>query len=175
MSNPRCNFELKARCPELEAARAAAVGLGARFQGVLEQLDTYFAVPRGRLKLRESAGSQPELIYYERADDPSIRSSNYHLVPVADPTGLKAALSAALGIRAVVRKRRELLLWENVRIHLDAVENLGNFIELEAVIRSDADREQSPGRMQQLVEALRIGPQSLIERSYGELMHAQDE
>ncbi|MGK3856667.1 class IV adenylate cyclase, partial [Enterococcus faecium] len=82
----------------------------------------------GRLKLREIDGQAAVLIWYDRPDHDAARLSKYHLVPVADPAALKAALTDALGVRGEVRKRREIYLWHNVRIHLDEVAGLGSFL-----------------------------------------------
>jgi adenylate cyclase class 2 len=130
----RRNVEIKSRCADLAAARAAACELCGDIGIVELQCDTYFHVPHGRLKLREIEGQPAVLIAYARPDETSARTSRYHLVPAADPAALKAALADALGIRGEVRKRREIFLWNNVRIHLDAVERLGDFIEFEAVL-----------------------------------------
>jgi homotetrameric cytidine deaminase len=129
---PHRNVELKARDDDPEATLAAALAHGAVDQGVLTQVDTYFAAREGRLKLREEDGVGT-LIPYARADEAVARTSTYHLVAVPDPTALKTALDGALGTVVVVEKFRRLLLWENVRIHLDAVEGLGTWLELEAV------------------------------------------
>src|SRR5205823_14349078 len=131
----RRNVELKARCGDLAAARAAAEAFGARAAGVLHQLDTYLRCQHGRLKLRETIGVTPaELIWYDRSNEAKFRPSDYRLVAVNDPAGLKAALGAAMGLRGEVRKIRRLMLWGNVRIHLDEVEDLGSFVEFEAVL-----------------------------------------
>jgi homotetrameric cytidine deaminase len=129
---PHRNVELKARDHDPEATLAAASGHGAADQGVLTQVDTYFAAREGRLKLREE-GDAATLIAYARADEALARTSAYHLVSVPDPAALKAALDDALGTVVVVEKFRRLLLWEGVRIHLDTVEGLGTWVELEAV------------------------------------------
>src|SRR3954454_5733999 len=122
--DPHRNVELKARDHDPEATLAAALGHGARDQGVLTQKDTYFATREGRLKLREEHDAAT-LIAYARADEATARTSAYHLVDVPDPAALTAALDASLGTVVVVEKFRRLLLWEGVRIHLDAVEGLG--------------------------------------------------
>jgi adenylate cyclase, class 2 len=173
MTHVRQNLELKAYCRDLAATRSMAIHLGAVAVGVLEQVDTYFKVPAGRLKLREIDASRAELIFYHRPTHPSARLSQYHLVAVADPASLAAALSAALGITTVVRKRRELLLWHNVRIHLDAVENLGGFIEFEAVLESDLDLGVAHERLQRLSEALGLATEDRVAASYGELLHIE--
>jgi adenylate cyclase class 2 len=163
------NIELKARCVDLERARRAAESLGATFSGILDQCDTYFAAPHGRLKLRETAGLPAELIWYERPNDVESRASDYRLVRVDDARGLRDALTAALGGREVVRKRRELWLWENVRIHLDAVEGLGTFVEFEAVMTDGDDDAAGHAKLAKLRAALGIGEGDLIASSYADL------
>jgi adenylate cyclase class IV len=127
------NLEVKARDPEPAATVRACLALGAHDHGVLRQRDTYFRVPSGRLKLREDLDSgSAELIAYERPDTEGVRESRYERVPV-DPA-LGALLAQALGVAGVVEKTRRLFLHEHVRIHLDEVEGLGSFVELEAVL-----------------------------------------
>ena len=167
---PRRNIELKSKCPALPRAREAALRLGAREAGVLEQTDTYFHCTTGRLKLRETTGRPAELIAYARADEPDVRASAYHLVPVPEPGPLKRALASALGVRVVVVKRRRLLLWHNVRIHLDEVEGLGSFVEFEAVLGEGEDEPTAYDRVATLAEALGLQPGDRISTSYGELM-----
>src|SRR3954451_21698676 len=121
MPPPRRNVELKARDSEPERSLARARALAAEDRGELRQRDTYFAAPRGRLKLREQEPGGAELIAYERADAAHARESRYRIAPVADPDALREALDAALGTEVVVDKRRRLLLYRGVRIHLDRV------------------------------------------------------
>lgn len=170
MPSLRHNLELKARHSDLAAARAAAVALGANPGEVEEQADTYFHVKHGRLKLREIAGQAAVLIAYDRPNERTARLSAYHLIPITDPAALKAGLTATLGIRGEVRKRREILLWHNVRIHLDAVAGLGTFIEFEAVL-SPADDEVTAGaRLAQLGAALGVQPADHLAPSYADLL-----
>ena len=170
-TGPKRNIELKARCADLVAARAAAERIGARFQATLNQIDTYFHVPHGRLKLREiDGGVRAELIGYDRPDDIAARASDYRVVRVTDAADLKASLAAALGVRGEVRKRRDLFLWRNVRIHLDRVEGLGSFIEFEAVVSAHDDEPRSRQNLQQLAEALRISDDDRIALSYSDLL-----
>src|SRR5690242_9665719 len=131
MEPPRRNVELKARDPDPARSLARARAVGAEDQGELRQRDTYFAAPRGRLKLREQEPGGAELIAYERSDAAEARESRYRIAAVPDGPALRDALEAALGITVVVDKRRRLLTWEGVRIHLDDVERLGAFVELE--------------------------------------------
>src|SRR3954467_2157463 len=139
MAPPRRNVELKARDPDPERSLERCVALGAEDRGELRQRDTYFAARRGRLKLREQDPGGAELIAYERADAAQARESRYRIAPVADPGALREALDAALRQAPVVDKRRRLLVWAGVRIHLDRVEGLGDFVELEGVADAESD------------------------------------
>lgn len=170
---PRRNIELKARCRDLPAALAALAPLSPNDAGVLEQVDTYFHVARGRLKLREIVGVRAELIWYERSNEPHTRRSDYRLTPITHPAELKASLAAALGIRCEVKKRRRLLLWHNVRIHLDEVETLGTFIEFEAVLGDGDDEQTGHARIKHLCEVLKLTPADYLERSYGDMIEVR--
>lgn len=169
----RHNIELKFRCSSLARARARAIYLGAKPKAMLHQIDTYFAVRSGRLKLRETRGARTAtLIWYDRPNRIGSRSSHYRLIPVHEPAALKAALASALGILAVVRKRRELLLYDNVRIHLDRVQNLGNFGELEAVVGStrSTNLQCSRKRLAKVIAVLKIRPTDVLAGSYAEMV-----
>lgn len=166
----RRNLELKARCADLSAARAGALALGAKPARVEAQLDTYYVCRSGRLKLRQVAGRRAVLIWYRRPDEEGVRLSEYHLTPVTDAARLKSALEASLGVRGVVKKRRELLRWENVRIHLDSVEGLGCFVEFEAVLSEEEDEERSRERLARLIEAMGVADEEVIAGSYADLL-----
>jgi predicted adenylyl cyclase CyaB len=169
-SVPRRNLELKARHPDLAAAREAVRRLGARPAGIEDQTDTFFQVAHGRLKLREIDGRPAVLIWYDRPDDEGVRSSCYHLVPVEDPAGLRAALAAGLGVRGQVRKCREIFLWHNVRVHLDEVAGLGTFVEFEAVLSATEDETISQARLDRLGEVLAINTSLRVSRAYVDLL-----
>ncbi|MCW2994031.1 MAG: cdd [Conexibacter sp.] len=166
---PLRNVELKARDHDPEATLAAALGHGAADQGVLRQIDTYFAAREGRLKLREEGGSAT-LIAYARADEATARTSAYHLVDVPDPAALKGALDAALGTVVVVEKFRRLLLWQDVRIHLDAVEGLGTWVELEAVAPADSDLTDEHRMVAELRAVLKIEDDEVVATGYAGLL-----
>ncbi|MGH7179088.1 MAG: class IV adenylate cyclase [Tepidisphaeraceae bacterium] len=174
MSNrePRQNLELKARCSNPSAVREALGALGASPSGAFSQIDTYFRVPRGRLKLRECDSAPAVLIYYERADDSRIRPSVYWLTQIPEPDALLGTLATALGTIAVVRKRRELWMWHNVRIHIDKVEDLGDFLEFEAVLSVDEPAEVSRPRVERLIATLGVTEDQRINRSYSDLLLA---
>jgi homotetrameric cytidine deaminase len=167
---PHRNVELKARDPEPERTLAAALAHGAADEGVLEQRDTYFAAREGRLKLREERGRPAQLIAYARADEAAARTSAYHLVDVPDPAVAAAALEAALGVTVVVAKRRRLLLWEGVRIHLDEVDGLGSWVELEAVAAPGSDLRAEHETVARLRNVLGIADAHVVARGYAAML-----
>jgi homotetrameric cytidine deaminase len=164
------NIEIKARDRDPARTLELALTLGAADEGDLEQRDTYFDRARGRLKLREQEPGGDELIEYRRADEADARTSSYRRVPVAAAAELREALDAALGTVVVVRKRRRLLLVDNVRIHLDEVEGLGSFIELEAVAGPDSDLSAEQAQVAELRRRLEIGDDALVGESYSDLL-----
>jgi homotetrameric cytidine deaminase len=159
----RRNLEIKARDADPRRSLDSALALGAHDHGELSQRDTYFAGAQGRLKLREQTPGEAELIQYRRPDQPGPRTSEFRIVPVAEADALKTALEAAYGTLVVVAKRRRLLLWEGVRIHLDDVDGLGAFVELEAPEEGD-----QAAKVERLIEGLQIG--DLIPGSYSDLL-----
>jgi homotetrameric cytidine deaminase len=165
LAAPRRNIEIKARDSDPERTLERALALGAEDRGELAQRDTYFARASGRLKLREQSPGEAELIEYRREDEAAARASDYRVVPVPDPGALSDALDTALGTLVVVEKRRRLLLKDGVRIHLDRVEGLGAFVELEAVA-PDAGREE----LERLRTALAIDDDALVAESYSDLL-----
>jgi homotetrameric cytidine deaminase len=168
MTDPSRNVELKAHDPDPARTLERALAAGAEDRGVLRQRDTYFAVARGRLKLREEEPGGAALIAYRRPDAATERVSSYRIVPVADAEALREALSAANGVSAVVVKRRRLLLWESVRIHLDEVRGLGSFLELEAVAEPGSDLSRERRQVAQLRELLEIRDEALVAGSYAD-------
>jgi homotetrameric cytidine deaminase len=168
------NVELKARDPDPARSLERALALGAEDKGEILQRDTYFARARGRVKLREQeTGGSPfwdELIEYSRADSLDPRTSTYQRVPVADAAPLREALDAAYGTLVTVTKRRRLLLWEGVRIHLDDVEGLGSYLELEAVADADSDLSGEHEKVERLRAELGIEDENLVGGSYSDLL-----
>jgi adenylate cyclase class IV len=166
MQAPRRNIELKASDPDPSASLEVCRALGAEDHGTIAQRDTYFEVARGGLKLREEQPGRPHLIQFERASEPQQRESRYRIIDVSDGQVLRAALAATIGVRGVVVKRRRLLLWQSVRIHLDEVERLGTFIELEAVAPADSDLAYEYQLVAELRDSLGITDQRLVALGY---------
>jgi predicted adenylyl cyclase CyaB len=165
------NLEIKARCADLDAARARAARVATQRLGLDRQLDTYFCTRSGRLKLRESSLSGAQLVPYLRPDEHGPARADYRVLPVEDPESLKRLLTAILGVHRVVEKEREIFLHENVRIHLDRVKGLGAFLELEAVYDGGPAAEAEQRRkLDFLMKALGVRHEDLLEHSYEQLL-----
>jgi predicted adenylyl cyclase CyaB len=164
------NIELKARLADYAAALRIASAIATKRLGTQHQIDTYFHCHHGRLKLRQIDGLRAELVWYARADQEGPKPSDYQLVPLTNPETLKAALAAALGIRAVVEKRREIFLYHNVRIHLDDVVGLGRFLEFEAVMGREADETTGRALLDSLMQHFAVAPADLLANSYGDMV-----
>jgi predicted adenylyl cyclase CyaB len=171
------NLEIKARYDDLSRAAQIAEQAHGTFAGVLHQVDTYFHAPSGRLKVRQNRAVLPngeetnggELIAYQRPNECGTRMSTYTVTPIADPIDCIAGLSAVLGVRVVVRKRRELWLLGATRIHLDDVDDLGRFIELETVITTQGELDAREEH-ERLIRLLEIPQGAAMAGSYSELL-----
>lgn len=165
------NVEIKARVGDLDTllVRARALAGGAEPRLIVQD-DSFFACPHGRLKLRDFGDGTGELIQYERADEAGPKTSSYVRSPTADPAGLREALVRALGPAGRVRKRRWLLLVGRTRIHLDRVEGLGDFVELEVVLAEGESPAAGEAEAQALMRSLGIEPQALVRGAYVDLL-----
>jgi len=169
------NLELKARCPDPDKARQTAQSLPADLLAQGEQTDTYFDVKAGRLKFRESSfDDQPKFIYYARNDSPGPSASDYRLASIRHPENLVAVLTKHYHEKVTVRKKREIYMWDDVRIHIDDVEGLGTFIEFE-VPMADAEDEEAARKMQKLVEAFALSEEDFVGESYSDLLAGPEE
>ncbi len=164
------NIEIKARCSDLSRIREILRGEGAEVRGIDRQTDTYFPCASGRFKLREG-NIENALIFYRRPNQPGPKQAAVSLCRVHPDPALRQVLSEALGVRVQVVKRREIFFLDNVKIHLDQVDPLGSFVEIEAI-----DTDGSLGRdrlMEQCrhwMDRLGIGPDDLIDRSYSDMI-----
>jgi len=168
----RSNVELKARYPDHERALRILRELGAKEDSLQRQVDTYFQVDSGKLKLREIDGSASELIFYRRSESSGLgQECRYVIFKHADPSKLKEILVAALGIRVQVRKERRVFWLEGVKINLDEVEGLGRFIEFEA-LADECGKDTAEKRVADLVGRLGIAPQDIASCSYSDMLSA---
>jgi adenylate cyclase len=159
------NVEIKARVTDLPLMRQRAAGIAGRPPQVLEQEDVFFSVPRGRLKMRTQNGAA-ELIYYLRENTSGPKESRYLRIPVSDPIATRSMLSVIHGERGIVRKTRWLYLVGQTRIHIDRVEDLGDFLELEVVLREGQPIDEGTAIARDLMSRLEIGEDQLIDRAY---------
>jgi adenylate cyclase class IV len=167
------NVEIKATVTSPDAIAAALSRLDASEAVELVQEDTFFACPRGRLKLRKVAPAVGELIHYDRPDEPGPKPSTYTRVPTSEPDRLRDLLGSAYGTVGVVRKRRTLRLVGRTRVHLDRVEHLGTFVELEVVLEDFEPSEQGVAEARRLMAALGIDESQLVCGAYIDLLLAR--
>ena len=164
------NIEIKARTgdPAALARRVAAAAGGG--PEIIRQEDTFFPCASGRLKLRKFADGTGELIAYDREGGTGPTESRYAISPVADADDLLATLSRALGILGVVRKTRTLYRLGRTRIHLDEVERLGSFLELEVVLAPDERREDGRREADEILRRLGVGREDLLDGAYIDML-----
>ena len=164
------NIEIKAHVRDLPGLRSRAEAVSDTPVQVIPQEDIFFHSPNGRLKLRLLKPDFAQLVYYERPDQDGPKRSNYHIYETHDPDGLKTALSQALGVRGVVRKIRYLYLAGQTRIHLDDVENLGQFMELEVVLQEGQSEAEGQSIAENLIARLGVRKEDLLESAYMDLL-----
>ncbi|NGP89200.1 class IV adenylate cyclase [Fodinibius halophilus] len=164
------NIEIKARCNDPNRIRTIIKKKGADFKGTDHQIDTYFDVPEGRLKLRRGAIEQ-NLIFYRRSDTKEPKASDINLVPAEHPERLHNLLDNALGTKVVVDKEREIYFIDNVKFHIDRVKKLGNFVEIEAIDEDgNIGKEKLHEQCQKYLELFEITDEQLVAESYSDLL-----
>jgi predicted adenylyl cyclase CyaB len=164
------NIEIKAHVADLAALTARAAAIADEGPVEIRQDDTFFACERGRLKLRAFSSQEGELIFYRRTDQEGPKESFYVRTPTASPDSLREALTLAYGEVGRVRKRRTLFMVGRTRIHLDEVEGLGDFLELEVVLRDGEPLEVGVREAEGLMARLQVQPSQLIDRAYVDLL-----
>ncbi|WP_320043238.1 class IV adenylate cyclase [uncultured Desulfobacter sp.] len=163
------NIEIKARVPNPKRFREVANELSST-RTTLKQEETFFACPKGRLKLRTFPEGIGELIYYERPDETGPKCSQYWISKTREPDTLLLTLRNALGDIGVVRKTRELFLVGQTRIHLDDVEGLGVFAELEVVMKDGQIFDDGKAIAEDLMQKLGIKETDLVDGAYIDLI-----
>lgn len=166
------NIEIKARLTDPATTRALAEALSDTPPRTLRQRDTFFRCAHGRLKLRETEDGHAELIFYIRPDAAAARQSDYEITPVAEPESLRGVLSRALGVTQTVLKTRVLFLVGQTRVHLDSVDGLGDFIELEVVMTSGQDVAEGRAIALALMGRLGIRSDDLCSTAYADMLPA---
>lgn len=164
------NVEIKALVADAAALRVKVAGLADRGAVEVDQDDTFFNCASGRLKLRAFPDGTGQLIYYQRANQQGPKESFYELSPTHAPDALRATLTLAYGQAGRVRKHRTLFEIGKTRVHLDEVEGLGHFLELEVVLADGESANKAVLAAHQWMKRFEINPDQLIEGSYVELL-----
>ena len=164
------NVEIKARIRDLASLERAAARLADRGPEILRQEDVFFHAPRGRFKLRSLPDGTGELIRYERADVAGPKPSSYSIFETDDAATLNRVLAEALGVAGTVRKERRVYLAGPTRIHLDQVEGLGDFLELEVVLRPGQDEAEGVAIAEGLMRLLKVRREDLVDGAYFDLL-----
>jgi adenylate cyclase, class 2 len=165
------NVEIKARCADPSRVRKILRERGASFKGVDRQIDTYFHVKKGRLKIRQGA-IENCVVHYERENKKGPKGAKILLYPLdhGGAAALKPVLAAALGVRAVVEKRREIYFIGNVKFHIDRVKGLGSFVELEAMDKGGRyGRAELRNQAARYLKILGIEQKDLLAKSYSDM------
>lgn len=165
------NVEIKAALDDASATRQIIEGLADQGPIELLQTDTFFRCLTGRLKLREFEGAPAELIYYQRPDASGPSESVYFVTPISDPVTTRQILEVSNGGLGVVKKRRLLYLIGPTRVHLDQVEGLGHFMELEVVLQADQSTAEGIAVAEALMTRLEIDSGQLVDTAYFDLLH----
>ena len=168
------NVEIKARIDSVEALLLRALAAGGSAPELIAQDDTFFPCHAGRLKLRVFADGRGELIAYERPDATGPKTSDYAITPVAEPDALRATLARALGVGGRVIKQRTLLLIGRTRVHLDRVDDLGDFLELEVALRNGESADDGVAVAHALMRELQVDAGRLVSGAYVDLLRAAD-
>lgn len=166
----RSNIEFKARVGDRDHLLTLIRNAGAEFRGTMRQRDTFFRDNSARLKLRIIDGRRGELIRYRRSDEGGPRQSRYSVTPVRFPALTRMWLGLRRGVVVEVFKERQLWLWRGVRIHVDRVEGLGDFMELEAVVADIGDEAEARRRCDELMRTLEIRENDLVPHAYADLL-----
>lgn len=164
------NIEIKARIKDADEFTARVAELADEGPFEMEQDDTFFSCAHGRLKLRAFSETSGELIFYRRTDQPGPKESSYLITPATDPAGLREVLTLAYGQTGRIVKHRTLFLIGRTRVHIDRVEGLGNFMELEVVLDLNENSEEGVRVAESLMAKLGVNDSVLIECAYIDLL-----
>jgi predicted adenylyl cyclase CyaB len=164
------NIEIKARIESVESLAPRVAALADQGPVEIIQDDTFFACDRGRLKLRAFSARDGQLVYYRRPNQTGPKESFFVISPTTAPDSLREVLSLAYGRAGRVRKRRILYLVGRTRVHLDRVDDLGDFLELEVVLAEGEPSDRGVEEARNLMAVLGLDPRQLIEGAYVDLL-----
>ncbi|MBF7981871.1 MULTISPECIES: class IV adenylate cyclase [Rahnella] len=165
------NIEIKAKVDDFSALYEKIALISDGLPDIIEQDDTFFICPHGRLKLRTLAVDRGELIFYQRPDQAGPKTSFYMLSETHDPDSLRETLTLAYGAAGRVIKQRTLFMLGQTRLHLDRVKGLGDYLEFEVVLEDSETPEQGIAIAEDLLERLGIDRQELVDQAYLDLLN----
>jgi len=167
------NVEIKARTNNAEKAEKILLDLGAKYAGLDHQKDIYYQVAKGRLKLR-IGNIENSLIFYRRENQKGAKTSYFEIARLAHNSGIENVLNTALGVKIIVEKKRKIFYIDNVKFHIDQLDNLGDFIEIEAM---DMNGQFTKSELQEsclsYMKKLKIANKDLVANSYADLILSQ--
>ncbi len=164
--------ELKAKADNLDPIRSKLVALKAKYAGTFQQTDRYFAVPRGRLKLRQTNSEKTQLIYYERVNISKPKKSDVFILEIPESKTFAPLLKRILKTRATVKKTREIYWYKGTQIHLDRVDSLGCYVEFERKTpNTPKEIEMNTKLLEKMMETLEIPSENLEKLSYSDLVN----
>jgi len=166
------NVEIKAKIDCLETLKKTAALLSGTDGEVIQQEDTFFNSPNGRLKLRQLQDAPAQLIYYARPDQSGPKLSSYHITTTTDPENLKQTLALSMGVVGNVKKERMLYMVGQTRVHCDRVETLGDFMELEVVMGEGQPAEEGEKIAEDLMLKLGVKKENLLTCAYMDMILA---
>jgi len=164
------NIEIKARVSDPAKTRALVAAISDTPPQMLRQRDTFFRCAHGRLKLRETSAGHAELISYTRPDSAAAKQSDYEISPVAEPESVRSVLARSLGVMQIVVKTRILYLVGQTRVHLDSVDGLGEYLELEVVLRPGQTRAEGEAVAADVMRRLGIRDDDLCATAYADML-----
>ncbi|MBN1182402.1 MAG: class IV adenylate cyclase [Bacteroidales bacterium] len=164
------NIEIKARISDIRFCLDKARNLSGDDPEIIKQEDTFFKCERGRLKLRILSPEYGELILYNRTNYTGPKTSEYYISPSTSPHHLLNVLTKAYGIHGKVNKIRRLFIVGRSRIHVDQVDNLGNFLEFEVVMNANEKTIDGEKEAYRLMNTFNIKPGDLISGAYIDLI-----
>jgi len=164
------NFEFKAKVNGIEKYENKLLALNPRFVGIDHQTDTYFNAVHGRLKLREG-NIENSLINYDRENILGSKESQIILYQHEPNIALKNILTRQLGVKIIVEKKRKIYFIDNIKFHFDTVENLGTFIEVEAIdSKEEFTIEELKKQCDDFFNFFELSTENIIDKSYSDLM-----
>lgn len=164
------NIEFKVKIDEIEKYEKKLRSLNPKFQGIDHQIDTYFNARQGRLKLREG-NIENSLINYDRENISGTKESRVILYQHEPNSALKDILTRQLGVKTIVDKKRKIYFIDNVKFHFDVVENLGTFMEVEAIdSKEEFTMEELTEHCHRYFEFFELSQDSIVDKSYSDLI-----